>query len=91
MESSNASPRSSYTASDSLTSEMPQSAAFQSFHRHVLGNPALLERLCAETDPEAFIRLFVELGLAHGNCMHPDEVRTALKINRREWLRWIIV
>lgn len=65
--------------------------AFRRFRERVIATPAMLDRLCAETDAEVFIRLLVELGGQHSEQFTADEVRAALKTCRSEWLLRIML
>lgn len=65
--------------------------AFRRFRERVIATPALLDRLCGETEPEAFIRLMVESGGEHDEHFTADEVRAALKTCRSEWLLRIML
>lgn len=65
--------------------------SFRRFRERVIATPALMDRLCAETDTEVFIRTMVQLGGEHGELFTEDEVRSALKTSRSEWLLRIML
>jgi len=60
--------------------------ALERFRRHVLETPAILDRLCEQTDTDSFVLLLVKLGGEHHDHFTADEVRAMLKTRRSEWL-----
>ncbi len=59
---------------------------FEHFHRLVLQDVQLQEKLRELTDRAAFIRQVVAVGEEHGYCFTTEDVTIAMQANRRTWL-----
>ena len=69
----------------------PSAEELDAFHRHVLTSPTLQARLQAEQDLHGFVPLVVELGAASGFTFSAEDVRDAIRENRRRWVeRWVV-
>ncbi|HZZ91160.1 MAG TPA: aspartyl/asparaginyl beta-hydroxylase domain-containing protein [Usitatibacter sp.] len=65
--------------------------AFAGFRQCVHDGTALRDRLLAEAEPDAFMRLCVELGAARGFAFGVEDVRAAMMEGRRAWLsQWVL-
>jgi Nif11 domain len=63
---------------------------FESFRRLVLADSALQRELQEVTHQEDFVVRFLSLARERGLAVEADDVETALRNSRREWLeRWI--
>ncbi|ACB77530.1 Nif11 family protein [Opitutus terrae] len=65
-------------------SALPPSLA--EFHRHVVHDAELLERLAAAGDADAFVTLAVAAGAERGLVFSAADVRAALLAARRTWI-----
>jgi Nif11 domain len=64
--------------------------SFEKFRELVLCDATLQETLRVPTRDDAFIEMVVRLGAERGFGFTADEVRDAMRANRRAWLeRWI--
>jgi Nif11 domain len=63
---------------------------FEQFHRLVLEDVGLQERLRESDDLESFLELILQLGEERGCRFTAADVEAALRKSRRAWLeRWI--
>jgi len=73
------------------SSGMSGQEAFVSFRERVHADPALMRRLLAVTQPDAFMSLAVELGRQCGFAFGVEDVRSAMAEGRRSWItQWVI-
>jgi hypothetical protein len=64
--------------------------AFERFRALVMADPALHDRLWAETEPVAFAALAVALGGSSGCNFTVENIQQALQEGRRAWIeRWL--